>query len=396
MRSTRLLLIGAFLLLLALPGLQTGCRFVPEVPLSGVLVQSPKPLLTLGAWWRGELQSQAEDWLDEHIGFRGHAVRTDNQIGLSVFREASSKASDSVVLGRRMMVYGDAYVTAYDGTSDFSDQRLRKRVRGIRRLQDGLARRGIAFVFLISPSKAAIYPEYLPRGFVRPDGQRPKVAYERMLPMLRSAGIHVVDSRALLLEEKGRSPHLLFPPGGVHWNRYSCALVLRRAWQALGEQLGRPLVEPSWHSVREDDAPARKDQETDGADLLNVWHVGHGDWKFPRPDLFAEDSGGRFRPRIVVVGDSFWWLADDIIAENRLASRSEFFYYYNEFERRQNNPLSGQPRGLRRGMSWDYVLSADAIIVETNEGGLGEAGWGFIEAAVKRLSHDSPEPRPAP
>jgi alginate O-acetyltransferase complex protein AlgJ len=392
MRSTRLLLIGAFLLLLALPGLQTGHPFVREVPLSGVLVQSPKPLLTLGAWWRGELQAQAENWFDEHIGFRGHAVRTDNQIGLSVFGEAFSRASDSVVMGRRVVVYGDVYVTAYDGISDFSDQRLRKRVRSLRRLQDGLARRGIAFVLLISPSKASIYPEYLPRGFVHPDGQRPKGTYERMLPMLRSAGIHVVDSRALLLEEKGRSAHALFPPGGIHWNRYSCALVLRRAWQALGEQLGRPLVELNWHSVREDDAPLWADQETDAADLLNVWHVEHGDWKYPRPDLFAEDSGGRFRPSLVVVGDSFWWLADKIIVANRLASKSEFFYYYNELGGRQNNPLSGQPRGLRHGMSWDYVLSAEAIIVETNEAGIGDAGWGFPEAAVTQLTAGSPEP----
>ena len=98
----------------------------------------------------------------------------------------------------------------------------------------------------------------------------------------------------------------------------------------------------------------------------------------------------------MVVGDSFWWLADDIIAENRLASRSEFFYYFNEYERTRNERVAGQARGLRQGMSWDYVFSADAIIVETNEAGLGEAGWGFIEAAVKRLSRGSPEPRPAP
>jgi hypothetical protein len=396
MRPTRLLLIGAFLLLIALPGLQTGCRFVPEERLSGVVVQLPEPSLTLGAWWRGELQSQAEVWFDEHIGFRGHAVRTNNQIGLTVFREASSRGSDAVVLGRRRVVYGDVYVTAFDGTSDFSDQRLRKRVRVLRRLQDGLARRGIAFVLLISPSKASIYPEYLPRGFVHPDGQRPKGTYERMLPMLRSAGIHVVDSRALLLEEKGRSPHALFPPGGIHWNRYSCALVLRRAWQALGERLGRPLVELNWHSVHEDDAPLWADQETDAADLLNVWQVGHGDWKFPRPDLFVEDGGGRFRPSLVVVGDSFWWLADKIIVANRLASKSEFFYYFNGLAGTLNDPASGQTRGLRRGMSWDYVLSADAIIVETNEAALGDAGWGFPEAAVTQLSGGPSAPRPAP
>ena len=94
----------------------------------------------------------------------------------------------------------------------------------------------------------------------------------------------------------------------------------------------------------------------------------------------------------MVVGDSFWWLADDIISENRLASKNEFFYYFNEYERRRNERVAGQARGLPQGMSWDYVLSADAIIVETNEAGLGEAGWGFIEAAVTRLNAAASDP----
>jgi hypothetical protein len=394
-RTTRRLLIGAFLVLIALPGMQMRFRLVPEVPLAGVLVEPAKPPVTLRNWWDGELQSQAEEWFDAHVGFRGHAVRTDNQIGLSVFHEASSKAADPVMLGRRMTIYGEVYVNAYDGTLDFPDRKLRKRVRAMRRLQEALARRGIAFLFLISPSKAVIYPEYLPRGYVRPESERPKVAYERMLPMLESAGIHFVDGHAIIAEEKPRSPHALFPPGGLHWNRYSCALVLRQAWQSLAEQLGRPLAELRWNAIPEDDTPVRKDQETDGADLMNVWRVGHGDWKFPRPAFYAVDG---YRPRIVVVGDSFWWLADDIISENRLASKNEFFYYFNEYERLRNKRVAGQVRGLPQGMSWDYVLSADAIIVETNEAGLGEAGWGFIEAAVTRLnaavSGPSSKPRP--
>ena len=393
MRATRRLLIGAFLLLLVLPGLQTILRFVPEVPLSGVLVEPAKPPVTLRDWWDGELQSQAEDWYDAHVGFRGHAVRTDNQIGLSLFREASTRAADPVVLGRRMMVYTDAYVTAYDGIDNYSDERLGRVARRLGRLQSALSRRGIAFIFLISPSKAAVYPEFLPPGFVRPGGLRPKTAYERMLPMLESAGVHVVDGHAILQEEKARSPHLLFPPGGVHWNRYSCALVLRQAWRSLGEQIGRPLVELRWSAIREDDTPAGKDQETDGADLLNAWRVGHGGWRFPRPDLFTVDG---HRPRIVVVGDSFWWLADDIISENRLASKSEFFYYFNEYERRRNARVEGLSRGLPRGMSWDYVFAAEAIIVEINESGVGEAGWGFTEAALKRLAQDPVEAERAP
>ena len=55
--------------------------------------------------------------------------------------------------------------------------------------------------------------------------------------------------------------------------------------------------------------------------------------------------------------------------------------------------MAGQTRGLPRGMSWDYVFSADAVIVETNEAGVGDAGWGFVEAAVKKLNAaDAPGP----
>jgi hypothetical protein len=37
-------------------------------------------------------------------------------------------------------------------------------------------------------------------------------------------------------------------------------------------------------------------------------------------------------------------------------------------------------------MSWEYVFTADAIIVEANEGAIGVAGWGFVEAAERELA----------
>jgi hypothetical protein len=371
MPSPRTALIVAFSLLIALPGLQTRYRFAPDVALSGVRVEARKPPLTLTAWWQGELQLQAEAWFDDHIGFRGQAVRTDNQIGLSVFHEAFSRAVDTPVVGRRMMIYEDGYVRAYDGADPAGDRKLRKRALQLRRVQDGLARRGIAFVLVVAPSKAAIYPEYLPSGFVRPDSERPPTAYDRMLPMLRSRGVHVVDGHAILAEEKARSPHALFPPGGIHWNRYAAALVMGRAWQALGQQLGRPLVDLRCRGVSEDDAPSEKDQETDGADLLNAWHVGHADWRFPRPDLYVDERGGAYRPRVVVVGDSFWVLPASILADHRMASRSDFYYYFS------------------RPGSWGHIFSADAVVVEVSEIGIGQAGYGFAGEAYRQLLAES-------
>jgi hypothetical protein len=59
----------------------------------------------------------------------GHAVRTENQIGLSLFHEVFSRAVDPPVLGRRMMVYEEHYVTAYDGDVPYSDRGLRRLAR---------------------------------------------------------------------------------------------------------------------------------------------------------------------------------------------------------------------------------------------------------------------------
>jgi alginate O-acetyltransferase complex protein AlgJ len=399
MTLVRALLIGAFSLLLVLPGLQVKLEFIPEEPLAGVNLEAKQPSLTLTGWWSGDLQSEVEAWFGERIGFRGHAVRTDNQIGLSVFHEASSRATDTPVLGRRMMVYEDHYVTAYDGGDRFRDRGLRKLAREMGELQDSLSRRGIAFVLIISPSKVATYPEYLPAGYVHPVGERPPSAYERMLPMLRREGVHVVDGHTILEEEKARSPRPLFPPGGIHWNRYAAFLVLHRAWEALEPQLGRSLVGVRCGAIPEDDEPLLADQETDVADLLNVWHVGHDGWRFPRPELYADNEEQGFRPKLIVVGDSFWFLPDDIIATNRVTARYDFFYYFNEFPRvgGAKERKVPHPVGVYRGMTWDYVLSADAIVIEVNEVSIGQAGYGFVQQAQKALRQASAHARhPAP
>src|SRR6185436_14861396 len=134
----------------------------------------------------------------------------------------------------RRVVYEDGYVRALDGEDSFTDRGLRRLAHRLRRVQDALAARGIAFALVIAPNKAAVYPEFLPAGFLHPEDVRPPAAYDRMRPMLAEEGVHVVDGRAILLAEKGRSDVPLFPPGGVHWNRYAAHLVVDQLFAELG------------------------------------------------------------------------------------------------------------------------------------------------------------------
>jgi hypothetical protein len=87
------------------------------------------------------------------------------------------------------------------------------------------------------------------------------------------------------------------------------------------------------------------------------------------------------------VGDSFWTLPDAMISRARLSARNDFFYYFNEFalagdptERKATHP--GE---LHSGMSWDYVFSADAVIIEVIEAAIGDAGYGFVDQARRSL-----------
>ena len=162
--------------------------------------------------------------------------------------------------------------------------------------------------------------------------------------MLRSEGVHVVDGHAILEEEKARSPHALFPPGGVHWNRYAASLVLRRAWQLLGEQLGRPLVDLRCRAVLEDDAPVA---------------AGPGDGRGRSPERLARGPGRlevpapralRRRRRATRSGPSSWSWATASGGCRTRSSRttgwrrdSDFYYYFNELEPQRGDP-NGSPR----------------------------------------------------
>ena len=81
------------------------------------------------------------------------------------------------------------------------------------------------------------------------------------------------------------------------------SLVLRRAWQALGEQLGRPLVELRWRAVREDDAPASEGPGDGRSRPLERLARGPRGLEVPAARLSSPTTAATaIRPKLVVVG----------------------------------------------------------------------------------------------
>ncbi|MFH0880832.1 MAG: hypothetical protein V2A34_14045, partial [Lentisphaerota bacterium] len=356
MRTACYILIVIFGLFLAAPAAQMAFRIAPESRLSGVVAQVPFPVFHGRDVWDGKWQSAISTWFDRQIGFRGAAVRSDNQAGYSVFREVWSASSDRPVLGRDNVLYQIGYVESYNGLNLHAESELESMAENLRKLQDALARRRIAMVLAISPSKAVLYPECLPASRVMPPANRPPSDYERMIPMLRARGVHTVDGPALFAAEKRRSSLKLFPPGGTHWNRYGAGLFIQQIWTNAERQLGRPLAGLRFVSLEETEEPSRRDKETDLVELMNLWRMGPSSWKQVRVQLEPAIPSGSMAPRVVMIGDSFAEMLVDIMRCGWVSSLD--YYYY--FSRRLRVPGSALTAVDRPKIDWEKdVFSAD-------------------------------------
>jgi len=382
-KATDVTFIGLFVLLLAAPMAQMVQRFVPEKRLKGVVVAAEKPAFSLRSWFAGAFQQGFELWFAESMGFRGHLVRTDNQIGLSLFHEAASKSNDQVVLGKQRCLFQRTYINSFNRVNGPSRDHMRELAGKLRDLQKALAVRGIAFVLLISPSKAELYSDLIPDEFKLREKKNAKSAYELILPFLHDYGVHTVDAHAFFKEERHRSAYPLFPPGGIHWSSYGAYLVVVKLTENLEQQLGKKLVHVVCSSMETARGPRRSFAEADLSDLMNVWHFDTGKWLHLRPKFTNEVPAGEYRPRALMVGDSFAFLPVKILKHHRVFKGiTLYFYYSTEYV----YPRGGKRRIDKGSLNWEErVFSNDAIIMEINEIMIDRVGWGFIEDALKQL-----------
>ncbi len=339
----------------------------PSVP--GAKEKADFPAFSVRGFLDGSFQAGVERAYDRRYGFRRQIVRTANQVDFSVFREIPWKSGHRIVLGREHTLYQSEYLEALMGRDSVPPGRLEQFARDLRRLQDALEARGKAFLFLITPSKASIDPEFLPE---LPGPLWPR-NYEALLPLLSTHGVRTLDGHAIAVAMKTRKGGTLFPRGGTHWGQELALETVRQLLARLEERTGR-----TYPRLRADGAgpPARaKGPEADLAQLANLWTP----WLLTRPaaplKIVRELPEGGVVPKLYFVGTSFLDLPMKILeAQQSMAPESLRNWY-----------------GIRRFADPERELAGwDAVILETNEAGIPWLGFGFIEAVLG----GTPPPRP--
>ncbi len=379
-RAFNVIFLLIFFLACVLPSAQLLFKFAPEEKLAGTVVEISRPKFSLNTWKTGEFQTQLEQWWNQHLGFRGALIKTVNQLNFNLFREISAGGNVKIVYGQNNMLYEKGYINHYHGRNAAPYALLKNEVTDLVALQTKLAARGVPLIVVLAPSKASVYPEYLPGQFAVKQPGTPATDYERIKPLLKQAGITVIDGTEILLTEKKTNPNLLFAHGGTHWNYYAACIVQEKIMQAMEQKLQKPLVHLVCDPPVVDNEPIGTDRDL--ADLMNLWDNTVTNGATPHPLLKTTGPKDAFRPTVAAIGDSFVWTISEVQNSVKLYQDLNVYYY---FESKRHYPGPIEPNA-REQIDWERdFFSKDIIMIETNEVALNTLGFGFVDAALQKL-----------
>ena len=387
--------VWVFVGLLWLPTLQRVTKVIPLEPLHGATNRMEKPRWTLTDWFSGAYQSGQERYFSRKFGLRPAFVRTFNQVHFSLFGRVPGRRGTQVVVGQDHWLYERPYVNHLLSPARIPDEDLQRLARRLRALQDALQQAGKAFVLVLSPSKAEVYPQHLPADTLAPGLPLAGSGdHQRLIPMLEAAGVRVVNTPALFAARVDSAPYPLFARGGTHWNYYSIYLVLDALLAELNPQLPAAVPVPDYSQVVM--APPRG-TDTDLADLLNLWRNPTLRAPAPYAHVVASEWSPAERPDVLVVGDSFSLTLIDALRAGHVSGKLDFLYY---FKRHFDVPPGDEPlvygevpnaRLDHRDVNWDrFLQDKQIILLEINQIMLSKHGWGFIEAALAALGQPAP------
>jgi alginate O-acetyltransferase complex protein AlgJ len=353
-------------------------------PLAGVAKPKPAPW-TLDAFLSGETQKAVSGNLGRSMPVFPISVRAKNQLIYSLFGDS---AAPGVAIGRHGQLYEQNYIDEFCRRDSAPDEaRIAHWAETIRETETRIEAMGKSFVYLISPSKAARYPEDLPLN--APCAARAGSMPDKLAPYraaLARNNVRFVDGAGLMSAKRGDYPVPLFPLGATHWNSLGAALTFREMTRVAPSSLG--AVDFVWRA-----APEAVGWDRDVIDLLNLlWP----DVSYPTTIVARAGAPASCAktPRLLALGGSF--LHHILVSATYADCPPESDYWF--YMRTENNGVElghyrRAPGDVANGarLSADYSLlaenlrEADVVVVEENEANVGFTEQvGHLLAATSR------------
>ncbi len=355
--------------------------------LAGYEPSSPAPETSVRSWLDGDFQKAADKWWRERFGMRFFFVKLDNQLDYWLY-DRTWEGTSSLIIGDGDWFYQRFDVDAYCMTQEPSDeQAVREGLAAVRAFQDAMDERGVPFVFLLTPGKAAVYPGPVPDSYCAPHDS-PGHDYDVYRPLLDEYGLRYVDGLELIEAAKPDWPEItLFARGGAHWNELGALPAARAVLEAA-----RPLSTKTIPPLRLLDVSIDHEPDRHDRDLVEFQNLLFPDTDFPVPhpriSMDRRPEGGL---HVALVGQSFLEQLAALYARSGGFGRVDHYWYYETGVR---DYLSDEwTPHTRETVDWEGgILAADVVVLDLQM--IAFASTHVRRFAEDGVAHLATHPRP--
>jgi hypothetical protein len=367
--------------MLWMPFIQQYTRWLPELKLDGAFVESSLPPLTNESIKSFEYQNQFEKYQNEHFGFRPLMVKIKNSIDYWLFSELSN--ADNVE-GKNGLIFSVGSIARTLGLDYNGKEVNQNRIDRIRFMNDGLKKHGCKVITTIAPSKEMIYPEYLPLSHL--NLKKGNFDYLDIVTGLRKSGVDVLDFCHFFRKMKDTcAVYPLYTRTGFHWSAYSSSFAQDTLLGYIKARFPEPI--PEYKRVGAEWTKTPRDSDADFEKSLNLLcSLNQPAYLYPKLEMIP-GTLKRPRPKVIIIGDSFFWQIKDHKNLLHIFSEDSKFWYYFAQTSFPIGDLAGVP--LKDIDVMKELETADFVILFASIGTLKEFPFGVTDYYYDHIAKET-------
>ncbi len=321
-RKIKTVIFVFLLALLWVPLIQQATQIFKEPELKGAFVKPEKPTISITDIASLSFQKKTEDYENSNFGFRAFFVKVKNSLEYIFFRELSVNDNVAGKDGFIFSVYS-VYRTRgqlYNGKNG-NDSIVRK----IKLMKDGIERHGAHLLVLIVPSKESVLPDFLPPSFRSINKE--ETDYEDDVQDYQKYHIPFIDLVSYFKTLRDTGAYPLFTKTGFHWSMYAASVAQDTLVKYIQHTVSKPMPSYKYTGVEWSDKPREPDADFEGP--LNLFFSLNQPRYAYRKLEMDKTTLGNYRPRVLIIGDSFFW---QIKEQKKLryifSDESKYWYYF--------------------------------------------------------------------
>ena len=240
--------------------------------------------------------------------------------------------------------------------------------------QSVLRSKGIDLITVLAPNKSRFFAEYADELDAKTE--KKYSYYDYLIKNYKKLGINLIDFNKWFLDMKNTSKYPLFPKQGVHWSYYGAALVVDSMIHYLEITHNKKMNEFSYSLELTDSV---RGTDYDLGDLMNLF-IKMKPFKMAYPKFTFSNSTESWKPRILVIGDSFYWTIYNWGILGKLCAKDSYWYYSTTIY-----PGEGSVQDLDLQKE---VFNYDIILLLQSEPGYCNPGYYFVDNLVSKMTDE--------